>query len=148
MELNSIVLTGTMSEICEKLAEEAQGCKGMPFVAWLQLRKHEKQADVKFAHLSEAQNTYKPAKDLTTSTLHKAVDYIVNSNEDICQICAYLRPWTVEEMEEAARKGEMPCRYHKTNGKTACRNGIIEHFQKEALKDQIFLIPLCRNVIF
>ncbi len=27
--------------------------------------------------------------DLTVKTLHEAVDWIVNSGEDICQICAY-----------------------------------------------------------
>ena len=67
-------------------------------------------------------------KDLTVKTLHKAVDYIVNSNEDICQVCALYNAeaWTaaIEENED-----QEPCVYCRTNGKVACRNGIIEYFQ-------------------
>lgn len=73
------------------------------------------------------------AKDLTVKTLHKAVDWIVNCNEDVCQICAYLRPWTEEEMN-LLEDGVSPCFYFRTNGKKACRNGIIEHFQTAAVK--------------
>lgn len=67
-------------------------------------------------------------KDLTVKTLHKAVDYIVNSNEDICQVCAFYNAeaWTaaLDENED-----QEPCVYCRTNGKVACRNGIIEYFQ-------------------
>lgn len=69
-------------------------------------------------------------KDLTVKALQKAVDFIINSNEDHCQICAYLRPWTEEEMN-LLDDGLHPCFYYRTNGATACRNGIIEHLQKD-----------------
>jgi hypothetical protein len=67
-------------------------------------------------------------KDLTVKTLHKAVDYIVNSNEDICQVCAL---YNAEAFAAAAEENEdiEPCVYCRTNGKVACRNGIIEYFQ-------------------
>lgn len=72
-------------------------------------------------------------KDLTVKTLHKAVDWIVNEScEDICQICAY---YNEESMAKAYDEDEdkEPCIYKRTNGCVACRNGIIEHFQTEAV---------------
>lgn len=48
----AIVLTGTMSEICAKLAKEAQGGDGMNFKSWLELRGHEKRVEIGLAHLS------------------------------------------------------------------------------------------------
>ena len=65
-------------------------------------------------------------KDLTVKTLHKVVDYLIKDREeDVCQICAYFGdfPETPDEVE--------PCTFKRTNGKKACRNGIIEHFQRE-----------------
>ncbi len=65
------------------------------------------------------------AKDLTIKTLHKVVDFIINDSAEIpCEICAYLGdfPETPDDAE--------PCPFKRTNGKKACRNGIIEHFQK------------------
>lgn len=59
-------------------------------------------------------------------TLYKVVDWIVNKScEDVCQICAYLGdfPATPDDVE--------PCPYKRRDGCTACRNGIIEHFQTE-----------------
>ena len=70
-------------------------------------------------------------KDLTVKTLHKAVDYIINSDLDCCQCCAYLRAYTEEEMEKIPDDEEI-CVYRRTNGKRACRNGIIEYFQTSA----------------
>ena len=43
--IQTIVLTGTMSEICAKLAYEARGCNGMYFGNWLELRRHEKRVE-------------------------------------------------------------------------------------------------------
>ena len=70
-------------------------------------------------------------KDLTVKTLHKVVDYLINeSSEDVCQICAYLFnfPETPDDIE--------PCPYKRNNGCTACRNGIIEHFQTEIARNE------------
>lgn len=65
--------------------------------------------------------------DLTVKALHKVVDWVINDScEDICQICAYYKdfPCVDDDIE--------PCPYRRTNGATACRNGIIEHFETEA----------------
>lgn len=67
-------------------------------------------------------------KDLTKKTLHKVVDYLVkDSAEDVCKMCAYLGnfPPTPDDIE--------PCPYKRKNGYTACRNGLIEHFQNEVV---------------
>jgi hypothetical protein len=34
-----------MSEICAKLAKEAQGCEKMSFAEWVELRSHEKRLE-------------------------------------------------------------------------------------------------------
>lgn len=52
-ELQAVVIAGTMSEICAKLAKEAQGCEGMNFAEWLELRRHEKWVEKGLSHLSE-----------------------------------------------------------------------------------------------
>lgn len=65
------------------------------------------------------------AKELVRA-LQEVVDWIVNDScEDICQVCAYYKdfPYVDDDIE--------PCPYRRTNGATACRNGIIEHFQTE-----------------
>ena len=48
----SIILTGTIEEICAKLACEAQGCEKMSFAEWVELRKHENNTEQVVAHLS------------------------------------------------------------------------------------------------
>lgn len=69
--------------------------------------------------------------DLTVKTLQAAVDWIVNeSSDDICQICAYYNA-AAQAAELDKDENIEPCFYCRTNGKTACRNGIIEHFQKQ-----------------
>lgn len=74
------------------------------------------------------------AKDLTVKTLHKAVDWIVNcSADDICQICAnYNAEAQAAELDK--NENQEPCFYRRTNGNTACRNGIIKYFQKRVQK--------------
>lgn len=65
-------------------------------------------------------------KEDILKTLHKTVDYLINeSSEDVCQICAYLWdfPPTPDDVE--------PCPHKRSNGCTACRNGIIEYFSRE-----------------
>ena len=70
-------------------------------------------------------------KDLIVKTLHKVVDFLVkDSCEDVCTMCAYLGdfPPTPDDIE--------PCPYKRKNGTTACRNGIIEHFQTEIMRNE------------
>jgi hypothetical protein len=70
-------------------------------------------------------------KDLNVKTLHKVVDYLIDENcEDVCQKCIYLREYTEEEMS-LLEEGVDCCFHRRTNGKVACRNGIIEYFQRE-----------------
>lgn len=68
------------------------------------------------------------AKDLNVKTLHNIADCVVNCSEYICQVCAYYDPLAqgaaLDENED-----QEPCVYCRTNGKLACRNGIIEYFQ-------------------
>lgn len=68
-------------------------------------------------------------KSLTVKTLHKVCDWIVNEScEDICQVCAlYNKAAQAQALEE--NEDQEPCVYCRTNGKVACRNGIIEYFQ-------------------
>lgn len=62
-------------------------------------------------------------------TIDKIVDWIVKeSNEDCCQICAWYRPWTEEEMQ-VIENGEFPCPIFREKGEHACRTGIIKHFE-------------------
>ena len=69
-------------------------------------------------------------EDLTVKTLKKAVEWIVNCAEDVCQVCAYY--------DEKAQASELdkddsiePCVHCRANGQKACINGVIEHFQTE-----------------
>jgi hypothetical protein len=67
-------------------------------------------------------------KDLKVKALHNIADWVVNCSEDICQVCAYYDPLAqaaaLDENED-----QEPCVFRRTNGKVACRNGIIEYFQ-------------------
>lgn len=60
--------------------------------------------------------------------LYKAVEWIVKDcNEDICQICAYLREYTAEEINELPDDVEL-CEHRRNGGCNACIKGIIEKF--------------------
>ena len=68
-------------------------------------------------------------KDLTVKTLHKVCDWIVNEScEDICQICKYYDAMA-QGIELDDNENQECCVFRRTNGKVACRNGIIEYFQ-------------------
>lgn len=63
----------------------------------------------------------------TIKTLHRVVDYLIDATaEDICAICVFENSCT-----PLVTDGEEPCFWRRTNGKKACKNGIIEYFQKE-----------------
>lgn len=53
-KIQAVVIVGTMSEICAKLAKEAQGFEkaNVSFAEWLELRRHEKRIEKGLAHLS------------------------------------------------------------------------------------------------
>ena len=68
-------------------------------------------------------------KDLKVKTLHNVVDWVINdSREDICQICAHFDP-AAQAAALDENEDQEPCVFRRTNGKVACRNGIIEYFQ-------------------
>ena len=49
--IQSIVLTGTMEEICAKLAYEGKGLEGVSLKQMLETRRHEKYAERMLANL-------------------------------------------------------------------------------------------------
>lgn len=67
-----------------------------------------------------------------TKILCKVVDFLINeTSEDVCQKCIYLK----QDYEDLPDDVE-PCFYKRTNGRKACRNGIIEYFQNEVEKEK------------
>lgn len=69
-------------------------------------------------------------KNKKRTTLQNAVDWIVKSAEDLCAICA--------KYDEQSQTGEFnkdesiePCLYCRADGRTACRNGVIEYFSAQ-----------------
>ena len=40
--MDVFVVSGNINDILAKLEKETQGCKGMKFADWIELRKHEK----------------------------------------------------------------------------------------------------------
>ena len=66
---------------------------------------------------------------------NKMADWIVNCNEDVCQICANYKYCDGENDPEDYPDDIEPCPFLREQGKTACREGIIKHFQQE-VKDE------------
>lgn len=68
--------------------------------------------------------------DKKVETLHKVVEFLIRSSEDVCKVCAYYnasaQAKAIEENED-----EEPCILKRRHGEIACRNGIIEYYQKE-----------------
>lgn len=71
--------------------------------------------------------------DKKIETLHKVVDFLIRSNEDVCRICEYYNR-EAQAKSILENEDEEPCKLRRRQGELACRNGIIEYFQKEEQK--------------
>ena len=71
--------------------------------------------------------------DKKIETLHKVVEFLIRSSEDVCKVCAY---YNKEEQAKQSLENEEeePCKFKRRHGEISCRNGIIEYFQKEEQK--------------
>ena len=63
---------------------------------------------------------------------NKMADWIVNCDLDVCQICANYKLCEGENSPEDYPDDIEPCPFLREQGKTACQEGIIKHFQSEA----------------
>lgn len=67
------------------------------------------------------------ATDLIIQTLHAAIDHIIKSDSDQCQLCVHCEKYNAA----FAEADEAICPAVKSQGEAACRNGIIEKFQMD-----------------
>ena len=67
------------------------------------------------------------------AVLNAAVDIIVQSGVDVCQLCEWYQYNREEQMND---KHDDPCAPHRKDGDVACREGIICRLRRNVLKSE------------